>query len=302
MKKVNVVLAAVFAMGLMAQGAATAQGANKAKDDLFAGTEVFEKNATDVTEITMDPDALAMVNGKDKDKARNTVLQTVRTYEYDKPGMYNMADVDKIRERLNTGDWHCSVHERHLKSGESTDICEKRRTDDLHEGAIIEVEPKELTFIHTISHNAMNMMPGGMGMGLGIGIGELGSLSSLATLDPEMLELRMQLNSLKSGMHMNMLGPNMMVVPHIDSEELEKSIEKGMKGWDKGIKDWDKGDGVHTIIIGPGGPEAPEAMPAPPSPAAAPTAPEMPAPPAGAAPVAPAAPAAPPAPAAPHVE
>src|SRR5580658_8003681 len=178
MKKVNVVLVAVFAMGVMVQGAASAQNVAKAKDDLFAGTEVFEKNATDVTEITMDPDSLAMVNGKDKDKAHNTVLQTVRTYEYAQPGMYNMADVDKIRERLNTGDWHCSVRERHLKSGESTDICEKRRTDDLHETAIIEVEPKELTFIHTISHNAMTMIPGGMGMGMGIGMGGLGSLSS----------------------------------------------------------------------------------------------------------------------------
>jgi hypothetical protein len=263
-----------------------------AKDDLFAGTEIFEKNATDVTEITMDPDSLAQVTGKDKPKAQNTVLQVVRTYEYDKPGMYNMADVDKFRERLNTGDWHCSIHTRSLKTGESTDVCNKRRTDDLYESAIITVEPKELTFIHTISHHPTGMMMPGMGE-LGVFPGGLNSLTSLATLDPEMLELRMQLNTLKSGMglRMNMLGPKMMVIPNIDGEELEKSIEKGMKGWDKGIKDWDKGDGVHTIIIGPGGPEAP------PAPAAAPTAPEMPTPPAEAAPVAPAAP---PAPAVPH--
>ena len=270
MKKVNVMLAAVFAMGLMAQGVATAQNVAKAKDDLFAGTEVFEKNATDVTEITMDPDSLAMVNGKDKDKARNTVLQTVRTYEYDKPGMYNMADVDKIRERLETGDWHCSVHERHLKSGESTDICEKRRTDDLFESAIITVEPKELTFIHTISHHptGMGMPMGDMGMGIGVGVG-----SSLAMLDPEMLELRVQLNSLKSGVHLNMLGPDMMVIPdiHIDSEELQRSIENGM----------------HKLYItpeateAPEAPEAPEAMPAPepaPAPEAAPAPQPAPAP------------------------
>jgi len=299
-RKANTVTAVGTGQGEGA-GYGGGQPGSNTKDDLFAGTEVFEKNAVDVTEITMDPDALAMVSGKDKDKAHDTVLQTVRTYEYDKPGMYNMADVDKIRERLNTGDWHCSVRERHIKSGESTDICEKRRTDDLHESAIIEVEPKELTFIHRISHHPAGiMMPGmsGLGAGFGIGMGELGALSSLATLDPEMLELRMQINSLKYGMglHMNMLGPNMMVMPNIDSEELEKSIEKGMKGWDKGIKDWDKGDGVHTIIIGPGGISVPE----PPDPAAAPTAPEMPAPPAPAA--APTAPAPPPAPAAPHVE
>jgi len=293
MKKMNVVLAAVFAMGLMAQGAAKAQNVAKAKDDLFAGTEVFEKNATDVTEITMDPDSLAMVNGKDKDKAHNTVLQTVRTYEYDKPGMYNMADVDKIRERLETGDWHCSVHERHLKSGESTDICEKRRTDDLHETAIIEVEPKELTFIHTISHHPTGMMMPGMGE-MGMIPGGLGSLTSMATLDPEMLELRMQLNSLKSGaaFRMNMLGPNMMVMPNIDSEELEKSIDKAMKDWDKSgakMKEFMSPDGMHKFMIAPGAPVAPE-MPAAPEPGAAPKAPELPQPPSEPAPAAPSAP------------
>jgi len=280
MKKVNVMLAAVFAMGLMAQGVATAQNVAKAKDDLFAGTEVFEKNATDVTEITMDPDSLAMVNGKDKDKARNTVLQTVRTYEYDKPGMYNMADVDKIRERLETGDWHCSVHERHLKSGESTDICQKRRTDDLYESAIITVEPKELTFIHTISHHptGMGMPMGDMGMGIGVGVG-----SSLAMLDPEMLELRVQLNSLKSGVHLNMLGPDMMVIPdiHIDSEELQRSVDRGMKEWDRSspkMKEYLSPDGMHKLYIAPDAPEPP-AVPEP-APAAEPAAMPQPAAPA----------------------
>ena len=59
------------------------QSTPAAKDDLFAGTEIFAKNATDVTEITMDPDSLAMVGGKDKDKAQSMVLNVVRTYEYD---------------------------------------------------------------------------------------------------------------------------------------------------------------------------------------------------------------------------
>lgn len=232
------------------------------KDDLFAGTEVFAKNATDVTEITMDPDTLSMVNGKDKDKAHNTVLQVVRTYEYDKPGMYNIADVDKIRERLNTGDWHCSLHERSLKTGESTDVCNKRRTDDLFEQAIITVEPKELTFIHTISHHALNMM----GPGMGMLPGGLGSLSSLATLDPEMLELRMQLNILKSGMAFHRMGPNMMVIPSVDEQDLAKSIDKAIKAWDKSgdkIQKFVSPDGMHELMIAPAAPETPEMPPAP---------------------------------------
>ena len=120
------------------------------KDDLFTGTEKFAKNASDVTEVTMDPDTLDMVNGNGAKRAHNMVLNVVRTYSYDKPGMYRMEDVEEFRRKLNTGDWHCSVHTRDLKSGESTDICNRRRTDGLVESAIITVEPKELTFIHTI--------------------------------------------------------------------------------------------------------------------------------------------------------
>ena len=145
----------VMSMAMMVAASAAQTSSTKivdAKDDLFAGTEVFAKNATDVTEITMDPDTLGMVGGK----ARNMILNVVRTYEYDKPGMYRIEDVEAFRNKLNTGDWHCSVHTRSLKSGESTDVCEKRRTDDLKEQAIITVEPKELTFIHTIRKRGEN--------------------------------------------------------------------------------------------------------------------------------------------------
>lgn len=120
------------------------------KDDLFAGTEKFAKGASDVTEVNMDPNSLDLVGGPDSHRAHNMILNVVRTYSYDKPGMYNPADVDEFRRRLETGDWHCSIHTRDLKSGESTDVCSKRRGSDMIEQAIITVEPKSLTFIHNI--------------------------------------------------------------------------------------------------------------------------------------------------------
>ena len=41
--------------GIGAEGAQSTQPLPK--DDLFAGTEVFAKGASDITEITMDPDS-----------------------------------------------------------------------------------------------------------------------------------------------------------------------------------------------------------------------------------------------------
>ncbi len=127
-----------------------AQNTPPVKDDLFAGTEKFAKGASDVTEVTMDPDSLDLVGGPDAHRAHRMVLNVVRTYSYDKPGMYNPADVEEYRHKLESGDWHCSVHVRDLKSGESTDVCSKRRAPDMVENAIITVSPKSLTFIHNI--------------------------------------------------------------------------------------------------------------------------------------------------------
>ncbi len=152
-------MAAVVLLG--GSTAMRAQTSGTVKDDLFAGTEKFAQNASSVTEVDMDPDTLGMVNGSNSSRARRTVLSVVHTYTYDKPGMYNIADVDAFRNKLNTGDWHCSVHVRELKSGESTDVCRKRRGDDLEESAIITVEPKELTFIHTIRRPSTQSKPGG---------------------------------------------------------------------------------------------------------------------------------------------
>ncbi len=132
--------------------AAAQTSAPPVKDDLFAGTEKFAQGASSVTQIDMDPDSLGKVEGKDSTKARRTVLSVVHTYEYDKPGMYKIEDVNAFRKKLETGDWHCSVHMQQLKTGQSTDICNKRRTDELTEKAIITVDPKSLTFIHTIQH------------------------------------------------------------------------------------------------------------------------------------------------------
>lgn len=184
--------------GLSAMPAAAGQSAanSAAKDDLFAGTEIFEKGATGVTEITMDPNTLNLVDGKDEHKAHNMVLNVVRTYSYDKPGMYNMADVDTFRNKLNTGDWHCSVHVRELKTGESTDVCSKQRTDGLKETAIITVEPKSLTFIHTIRRAGG---PGESELGVLPLVTGMGEMPMVAMLNPEMfVNLQMAMSHLQT--------------------------------------------------------------------------------------------------------
>lgn len=266
--------------GIGAEGGQAAQPLPK--DDLFAGTEVFAKNATNITEITMDPDTLNMVGGPDQHRARTMVLNVVRTYQFDKPGMYNMADVDAIRNKLNTGDWHCSVHTRDLKNGGGTDVCGKRRTDGLKETAIITVEPKQLTFIHTIRKEGG---PGSSELGYFPMLPGLGPMTLMAMTNPEALA---DMHIGPEGFPM-MIGPDvrLFVRPDIDIDmkfntpefkekmnELNKKMkdlklnppidEKQMEEMDKDLKS-----------LKPDAPEVPAPSVAPlPAPAPAPQAPQ----------------------------
>jgi hypothetical protein len=257
--------------GIGAEGAQSAQPLPK--DDLFAGTEVFAKGASDITEITMDPDTLNLVNGNDERRARSMVLNVVRTYTYDKPGMYNMSDVDAIRNKLNTGDWHCSVHVRDLKNGSGSDVCGKRRTDGMRETAIIEVEPKQLTFIHTIRRAGG---PGSSEVGFFPMLPGLSGLPALAMMDPEVFaDMQIGLHGMPfvyatPGMHvftfdskdMNLKMGEMdkqlkelKIHPPMDPEQMEKL--------NKQMKDFNKDFYKNKDSAAPAAPATPKAAPAP---------------------------------------
>jgi hypothetical protein len=136
--------------GATIQATEVSQPAGKpAKDDLFAGTEKFAKGAKDVSEVTLDPSMMGMIPGGNGGGAlaRKMYFIVIRSYEYDKPGMYKMEDVEVYRKKLDDGSWSCSIRVRD-KDG-TTDICSRQTAD--HKGSemvIIAAEPKELTFIH----------------------------------------------------------------------------------------------------------------------------------------------------------
>ena len=129
--------------------AVTISSGAQVKDELFAGTEKFAQGASQATEINLDPDTIGMMDshGKNAELAKKVKFMTIRTYEYDKPGMYKMEDVEVFRKRLDDPTWKCSVRVR--EKNESTDICSRLGPDhETNEMVILTAEPKELTFIH----------------------------------------------------------------------------------------------------------------------------------------------------------
>ncbi len=140
------------------------------KDDLFAGTEKFAKGATDVSEINLDPKTMGLVRGDYAGgMAHRMKFMVIHNYTYDKPGMYNMDDVEVYRKKLNDGTWNCSIHVRN-KDG-ATDICSRTTPgSDGSEMAIISAEPKELSFIHMSGNVSLADMARSGGSASGINL------------------------------------------------------------------------------------------------------------------------------------
>ncbi len=203
------------------------------KDDLFAGTEKFAQGASSVTQIDMDPDSLGKVEGKEGLRARSMVLSVVHTYAYDKPGMYRIEDVEAFRKKLETGDWHCSVHIRDNKKGESVDVCNRRRTDELTEQATITVDAKSLTFIHTIrkggSWNGTSELSEPLGMGL------LGP-----QMQVEMAVMRAQMQARMAGMQLQVEAglAGMKDFKGPDAEQM-RHLQAALKGLEREQKSGD---------------------------------------------------------------
>src|ERR1035438_9904505 len=89
------------------------------KDDLFAGAEKFAQGASEVTEINLDPSTMSMigqnpfwVKGKDGGAASKMNFMVIRSYKYDKPGMYSLDDFEAYSKKLTDGTWNCSIHVR----------------------------------------------------------------------------------------------------------------------------------------------------------------------------------------------
>lgn len=135
------------------------------KDYLFAGAEKFAKNAKSSTEVNLDKNMLGMASkfSEDSDKqggkeaadlTKKLDFVIVRDYEYDKPGQYNMADVEEFSKRLDTGGWSHVVKER--SATENTDVCMKTDSEGISELVVISAEPNELTFVHLKGHMSMS--------------------------------------------------------------------------------------------------------------------------------------------------
>ncbi|HEX4759059.1 MAG TPA: DUF4252 domain-containing protein [Terracidiphilus sp.] len=121
------------------------------KDELLAGTEKFAQGASSVAEIDLDPTTMSMLgstrHGRDADLASKLNLMSVRSYTYDKPGMYSADDVEAFRKKLDDGSWSCPIRVRGQNG--TSEICSRSSADHVtNELVIFSAYPQKVNFIH----------------------------------------------------------------------------------------------------------------------------------------------------------
>lgn len=153
-----ILLGATPAVLAVQEVAATPVGTEKVKpiqnDPLLEGTDRFAQGASDVTEVNLDKNMMAMAvrfMGKDDADARALMQKMefvyVKAYEYGKAGGYRMEDVDQFRGRLDETKWSHMVKNR--SATEATDVWVRADEEgQLSELLVIAAEPTELTFVH----------------------------------------------------------------------------------------------------------------------------------------------------------
>jgi hypothetical protein len=139
--------------------------------------------ASNVTEVTLDKSMLGFaskfMDRKDKNQAAvNELIQGldgiyVRSYEFDKEGQYSMDDIEKVRQAFTAPEWSPMVHERELKSKETTDVMMKLVNGEPHGMFVLSAEPKELTIVLILGPIRMDQLGELSGIG---GLGALGDV------------------------------------------------------------------------------------------------------------------------------
>lgn len=143
---------------------------------LPADIEKLAERATESVDVTLDQSMLSLAGGflskDDPDEAQVKKLITklkgiyVRSFEFDKPGQYSMADVQAMRAQLKGPGWSRIVGVKSIK-GENTEIYIVKNGDQIGGMVVLAAEPKELTIVHidgSISPEDLSRLSGHMGI------------------------------------------------------------------------------------------------------------------------------------------
>jgi hypothetical protein len=113
--------------------------------------------ASNYTEVSMDKKMLAFagkfMSREDGDLETKRIIEKldgiyVRSYDFEKPGQYTAADLERIRNQFNGSEWSPMVRERSKRGEEDTDIYMKIVDGKMQGMFVLDAGSKELDFVY----------------------------------------------------------------------------------------------------------------------------------------------------------
>jgi hypothetical protein len=118
----------------------------------------FAAQSSEIVDVTLDSNMLNLaknfLSDKDADQrqAKEIVSQLkgiyVRSYEFDKNGVYTEADIETMRAQLKSPEWNRIVGVKSKRDGENTYVYIRQVAGKMTGLAVIAAEAKELTLVY----------------------------------------------------------------------------------------------------------------------------------------------------------
>jgi Domain of unknown function (DUF4252) len=145
-----------FALALILNLSAEAVGQGVSSQPM-SGLDKYEAEASGSVEITVDERVLQMAvkalsDTKPDEKAVKALIGGlrgvyVRAFEFDRDGVYQVADVEALRARFSTPEWSRIVGVRSKKYGDNVDVFLSGSGEQLKGLAVVIAAPRELVYV-----------------------------------------------------------------------------------------------------------------------------------------------------------
>lgn len=149
---------ALLACFLTASLAASARAQN-AKIDLNFLNHLAGK-ATKVTNVNLDGPMLEAAARNERSSSQKPAAEQqmfqhlkgiyVRSYDFEKPGEYSHADVEKVLKQLRSGGWSNVVNVEKKADGETTEVYVMNQHGETLGMAVVAAKPKKLTVVNLV--------------------------------------------------------------------------------------------------------------------------------------------------------
>jgi hypothetical protein len=124
-----------------------------------ANIEQLAAKASDAVNITIDGALLQLAaNFLSSDRDEQGIKQLVskikgiyvRSFEFDRSGAYNEADLDSLRSQLKAPQWSRMASVRSQRQGENIDVYVKMDSNEIAGLTVIAAQPRELTVVNIV--------------------------------------------------------------------------------------------------------------------------------------------------------